>query len=196
MISRIVPVFTLRAIEGNKLSHAVIARRAAPWQSMVMHHDCHWRQRRPRSMDRHAPSGLAMTHFHNAWFHAIGLFPPWSALVAGIDSCSGCPARWFASVFKRWVDRHEAHARYQLRATRGKFYGWAGRVATSSLNAWATNWATSLRGDALACVDGWRARTCCTTGTVWLATEVAGMPRARLARPVIRRNQGLTFVGN
>lgn len=27
---------------GNLIS-AVIARRRAPWQSMAMHHDCHWR---------------------------------------------------------------------------------------------------------------------------------------------------------
>ena len=62
-----------RAIAGNKpisnpvsrhrrpRRRAVIARREAPWQSMVMHHDCPWRQPRPRGMDRLAPLGLAMT---------------------------------------------------------------------------------------------------------------------------------------
>ena len=44
---------------------AVIATRVAPWQSMVMHRDYHWRQGQPRGMDRHAPLGLAMTQFRD-----------------------------------------------------------------------------------------------------------------------------------
>ena len=40
---------------------------------MVMQHDCNWIQPRPRSMDRHAPLGLAMTQFCNILFHAIAL---------------------------------------------------------------------------------------------------------------------------
>ena len=52
------PITNALSRHPRQCFHTVIARRAAPWQSMVTHHDCHWIQPRPRGMDRHAPLGL------------------------------------------------------------------------------------------------------------------------------------------